>query len=173
MFKVEIRGELTAGVSFVGSSLVVGVCDLTACDRKEVSLLRICFVLKGLVTGVSSNSGGIKDDGVGGTGLASCASSEGTFGKLEGCVEPVDPEVVVQAVFCNNCFSKTFCESSILCEVVLDLLLSESALDINDFSLESPFNRSPSISFLTAGVFDVAAKATLKLIEGNLSRYNG
>lgn len=73
------------GGGFGGSSLVGGLCTFkgdTVCDRNDVSLVRTCLLAVVLGAGTSFNRGGNTENGVGGTGLASCASSDGTSGKL-------------------------------------------------------------------------------------------
>lgn len=87
---------------------------MTECDRNDVSLLRTCLLAGDLVVGVSFNIGGNRKDGVGGTGLANCASNDGTKGRLGPCELLTGNVVVAHAVFCNNCFNNTFCDSSIL-----------------------------------------------------------
>lgn len=70
--------------------------------------------------------------GVGGTGRASCASKFGTIGRLcvnggvldDVVVVVVEAAVVAQAVFCNNCFKRTFCESSTRLPIIGGLLVS-------------------------------------------------
>lgn len=102
---------VNGGGGFGGSSLVGGLCTfkgVTDCDKNDVSLFRTCLLLVVLGAGTSFNKGGKTENGVGGTGLANCASNDGTSGKLGPCEEPEHKVVVAHAVFCSSCFNSTF-----------------------------------------------------------------
>ncbi|CAK9808508.1 hypothetical protein ANTQUA_LOCUS5632 [Anthophora quadrimaculata] len=152
--------ESGGGGGFGGSSLVGGLCTfrgVTDCDKNDVSLFRTGLLQVVLGAGTSFNKGGKTENGVGGTGLANCASNDGTSGRLGPCEEPEHKVVVAQAVFCSNCFNNTFCDSSILWEPVEVLFISKSDLATGGLS-----NVNCGLQFVSSGsCFDGVLCASL------------